>query len=233
MKPGETLHEFDERFSSIIVELTSLGKAFSNREIALKVMRALPREWDVKTVAMRESKDLNKLELHDLFADLKAYEFELGIRTEEEPSTSHPTKALAATVATPAVEEISIKKSAEIMSSEAMSLFVRKFGKFMRKNQSNLVNSHYKKDHTSDGQACFNCGKKAISLQNVTGPKRTAGNNLRSPGGSKTRRNPSRKRKIKRCSLLMKARANGRNQKANHLNLRKAQVKVMMKISNV
>ncbi|XP_075479472.1 uncharacterized protein LOC142520362 [Primulina tabacum] len=92
MKPGENLAEFDERFSSIIIELISLGKEYSNREIALKVMRALPREWDVKTIAMRESKDLNKLELHDLFADLKAYEFELGIRTEEEPSATQQTR---------------------------------------------------------------------------------------------------------------------------------------------
>ncbi|XP_073033741.1 uncharacterized protein [Primulina eburnea] len=79
IKPGETLTEFDERFSGIIIELISLGKYYSNREIVLRVMRALPREWDVKTIAMRESKDLNKLELHDLFTDLKAYEFELEI----------------------------------------------------------------------------------------------------------------------------------------------------------
>ncbi|XP_073041862.1 uncharacterized protein [Primulina eburnea] len=55
MKPGETLAEFDERLSGIIIELISLGKDYSNREIALKVMRALPREWDAKTIAMRES----------------------------------------------------------------------------------------------------------------------------------------------------------------------------------
>ncbi|XP_075494768.1 uncharacterized protein LOC142532335 [Primulina tabacum] len=44
MKPRETLVEFDERFSGIIIELISLGKDYSNREFALKVMRALPRE---------------------------------------------------------------------------------------------------------------------------------------------------------------------------------------------
>ncbi|XP_073057207.1 uncharacterized protein [Primulina eburnea] len=127
MKPGETLAEFDERFSNVIIELTSLGKEYSNREIALKVMRALPREWDVKTIAMRESKDLNKLELHDLYADLKAYEFELGIRTEEEPSTTQQTKALAAATVTLPVEESTSKKSTEQLSNEAMSLFVKKF----------------------------------------------------------------------------------------------------------
>ncbi|KZV27968.1 hypothetical protein F511_06443, partial [Dorcoceras hygrometricum] len=72
MKSGETMSEFDERFSSVVIDLTILGKEYNNRELALKVMRSLPKEWDVKTMAMRESKDLNKLELHDLFANLKA-----------------------------------------------------------------------------------------------------------------------------------------------------------------
>ncbi|XP_073033715.1 uncharacterized protein [Primulina eburnea] len=44
MRAGETMNEFDERFSSLVNELTALGKDFGNREIALKVMRALPRE---------------------------------------------------------------------------------------------------------------------------------------------------------------------------------------------
>ncbi|XP_073030753.1 uncharacterized protein [Primulina eburnea] len=120
MKPGETLTEFDERFSGIIIELISLGKDYSNREISLKVMRALPREWDVKTIAMQETKDLNKLELHDLFANLKAYEFELGIRIEEEPSTSQQTKALVASTVNLPVEESTSNKSAEKLSNEAM-----------------------------------------------------------------------------------------------------------------
>ncbi|KZV54172.1 hypothetical protein F511_36106 [Dorcoceras hygrometricum] len=44
MREGETMEEFDERFSVVVIELTSLGKEYSNRELALKVMRALPRE---------------------------------------------------------------------------------------------------------------------------------------------------------------------------------------------
>ncbi|KZV46243.1 hypothetical protein F511_08686, partial [Dorcoceras hygrometricum] len=97
IREEETMMEFDERFSSVVIQLTSLGKEYSNRVLALKVMRALPREWDVKTMAMRESKDLNKLELHDLFANLKAYEFERETRSEAGPSTSQPTKALDST----------------------------------------------------------------------------------------------------------------------------------------
>ena len=46
MKPGETMTEFDERFSNIVVELTSLGKTLGNKELASKVLRTLPKEWD-------------------------------------------------------------------------------------------------------------------------------------------------------------------------------------------
>ncbi|XP_073137677.1 uncharacterized protein [Henckelia pumila] len=37
MKTGETMNEFDERFSSIMIELNALGKSYSNREVALKL----------------------------------------------------------------------------------------------------------------------------------------------------------------------------------------------------
>ncbi|KZV38371.1 hypothetical protein F511_19892 [Dorcoceras hygrometricum] len=86
MKPEESMAEFDERFSCLVIELARLNKTYSNQDLALKVMRALSKKWDVKTMAMRESKHLNKMELHDLFANLKAYEFELETRAEAEPS---------------------------------------------------------------------------------------------------------------------------------------------------
>lgn len=44
---------------------------------------------------MRESKDIHKLKLHDLFADLKSYEFELQTR-DGEPSVPQITNALSA-----------------------------------------------------------------------------------------------------------------------------------------
>ncbi|KZV17316.1 hypothetical protein F511_03927 [Dorcoceras hygrometricum] len=148
MNDGETMIEFDERFSAVVIELNSLGKEYSNRELALKVMRALPREWDVKTMAMRESKDLNKLELHDLFANLKAYEFELETRSEA-PSTSQPTKALAATTTTEQCSP-STSKSADQLNDDVMSLFAKNFEKYLRRsfNPSSPYNNFNKSDKT-------------------------------------------------------------------------------------
>ncbi|XP_047309762.1 uncharacterized protein LOC124913206 [Impatiens glandulifera] len=41
---GKTMTEFDERFDNIVIELSTLGKTYSNREVVIKVMRALPKE---------------------------------------------------------------------------------------------------------------------------------------------------------------------------------------------
>ncbi|XP_073119700.1 uncharacterized protein [Henckelia pumila] len=170
MKSGETMNEFDERFNNIMIELNALGKSYRNREVALKVMRALPRGCDVKIVAMRESKDLDKIELHDLFADLKAYEFELGVRTEEETSTPQVTKALTA------ANEIPVTKTAEQITSDAMSLFFKNFGRFMRKNHKNFQRTNISifklKEPAEENRACYNCGKEGHFIANCTKPRK-------------------------------------------------------------
>ncbi|KZV24035.1 hypothetical protein F511_43588 [Dorcoceras hygrometricum] len=204
MKDGETMAEFVERFSAVVIELTSLGKEYSNRELALKVMRALPREWDVKTMTMRESKDLNKLELHDLFANLKAYEFELETRSEAGPSTSQPTKALAATTS----EQCSPStiKTVDQLSNDAMSLFIKKFGKYLRKyyNPSFSYNNAHKSDKVTTDHNCFNCGLPEHFAADCNRPKkedrfkRDEKKDDRSKERSKDRR--MRKRSDKRLS---------------------------------
>ncbi|XP_073153420.1 uncharacterized protein [Henckelia pumila] len=169
MKSGESMSEFDERVSGIVIELNALGKTYPNRKVILKVKQGLPKEWDVKTMAMRESKDLNKLELHDLFANLKPYEFELQTR-EEDQSTSKLTKALTAVkIESPAQPE----KTAEQLSSDAMSLFVKKFGKFIRRNQEgSYKRSFQKKDVVEEPRSCFNCGKIEHFIADCPKPKR-------------------------------------------------------------
>ncbi|KZV26476.1 hypothetical protein F511_36629 [Dorcoceras hygrometricum] len=170
MRDGETLAEFDERFSDVVIELTSLGKEYSNRELALKVMRALPREWDVKTMAMQGSKDLNKLELHDLFANLKAYEFELETRSEAGPSKSQPTKALAATTS----EQCSPRKSTEQISNDAISLFFENFGKFLRRSYNPYFsyNTANKSEKISTDMNCYICGRPGHFAADCNRPKK-------------------------------------------------------------
>ncbi|XP_073300264.1 uncharacterized protein [Primulina huaijiensis] len=43
MKIGESMHDYDERISGIINELNALGNVYSNKEVALKIVRGLPK----------------------------------------------------------------------------------------------------------------------------------------------------------------------------------------------
>ncbi|MDQ9785617.1 zinc finger CCHC domain-containing protein, partial [Serratia marcescens] len=151
MKPGEKIDSFDERFTTVVNELISLGKHLDNRELTIKVMRALPREWDIKTMAMRESKDLKKIPLHQLFEDLKTYEFEMSMRNEEstESSYKNTSQALKASRTDKASTstEAKAEKLVEQMSS-MMALFTKKYGKFVKPNAAKP-----KSEIT-----CFNCG---------------------------------------------------------------------------
>ncbi|KZV20906.1 hypothetical protein F511_14920 [Dorcoceras hygrometricum] len=100
-----------------------------------------------------------KMELHDLFTNLKAYEFELETRSEV-PSTSQPTKALAATTTTEQCSP-STSKSAEQFSDDVMSLFVKKFGKLMRRcfNLSSPYSNFHKSDKVTADMKFLNCDR--------------------------------------------------------------------------
>ncbi|XP_073120765.1 uncharacterized protein [Henckelia pumila] len=120
-------------------------------------------------MTMRESKDLNKLELHDLFADLKAYEFELQTG-EEDQSTSQLTKTLTAVKIESHAQP---EKTSEQLSSDAMSLFVKKFGKVIRRNQEgSYKRSFQKKDALEEPRICFNCGKVGHFIDDCPKPNR-------------------------------------------------------------
>lgn len=53
----------------------------------------------MKKIDMREYEDLNNLYVHDLFNNLKAYEFEIETRSGEQSIFNNQTKALTVTFA--------------------------------------------------------------------------------------------------------------------------------------
>ncbi|XP_073136954.1 uncharacterized protein [Henckelia pumila] len=65
---------------------------------------------------------------------------------------------------------------AEQISSDAMLLFVKKFGRFMRKNHSNFqranISSFKPKEPVEENRTCYNCVKEGHFIADCTKPKK-------------------------------------------------------------
>ncbi|KAK4483979.1 hypothetical protein RD792_011191 [Penstemon davidsonii] len=96
MKSGETIEQMDTRFTKILNEVLRLSKKFSDKEITMKVRKALPPKFNMKVTAMEESRDLGKISFSELFSSLKAYEYKLPRMGIDESSGSDLTAALIA-----------------------------------------------------------------------------------------------------------------------------------------
>ncbi|XP_047335559.1 uncharacterized protein LOC124939092 [Impatiens glandulifera] len=139
MRPKKSMNEYCDRFTSIVNDLSLMGKTYDKKETIIKALRALPSAWDVKTMVMSESMSLHKMQLHDIFEDLKAYKFEMNSRNEDEPLISNVTKALLSSVEPAAPNPI---KSAEQFSEDAMAMLAKKFKRFMRMSQPSYNNNN-------------------------------------------------------------------------------------------
>lgn len=67
MKSDENIEKFDYRFTEILNEMENLGKEYSQKERNLNILRELQGEWDMKVAAIRESNDLSKISISELF----------------------------------------------------------------------------------------------------------------------------------------------------------------------
>ena len=82
MKSEEFLQDMITRFTTVVNELISLGKVYTTEEQVDKVLRILPRSWEIKVTAIREAKDLTNMSLDELVGNLKTYEMNVDKRGE-------------------------------------------------------------------------------------------------------------------------------------------------------
>ncbi|KAG5584817.1 hypothetical protein H5410_045251 [Solanum commersonii] len=59
------------RFTTVVNEIISLGKVYTTEEQVDKVLRTLPRSWEIKVTAIREAKDLTNMTLNELVPPTK------------------------------------------------------------------------------------------------------------------------------------------------------------------
>ncbi|XP_019181974.1 PREDICTED: uncharacterized protein LOC109177128 [Ipomoea nil] len=87
MLPNEAVTDMELRFARLMSDLSDLRKELSEKEKNLKILRGLPKSWEMKVTAMRDHRDMKTTNTTKIFSDLKAYEFEHEPKDADEPET--------------------------------------------------------------------------------------------------------------------------------------------------
>ncbi|KAA0035666.1 gag-pol polyprotein [Cucumis melo var. makuwa] len=80
MSEDETVSEYNERVLEIANESLLLGKKIPDSKILHKVLRSLPRKFDMKVTTIEEAHDITKLKLDELFGYLLTFEMAISHR---------------------------------------------------------------------------------------------------------------------------------------------------------
>ncbi|XP_031127580.1 uncharacterized protein LOC116029672 [Ipomoea triloba] len=133
LNPKESKTDMEARFIKLLMEINDLDeKKLSQKEINLKILRGLPKSWEMKVVAMRDHRDLKTTSTTQIFSDLKAYEFEKETLNDEEPETRN-IALIANHQPSSSTPRSNTNSSPDLFTDDQFALFMRKFKRFMRK----------------------------------------------------------------------------------------------------
>nr|XP_027193509.1 uncharacterized protein LOC113788187 [Cicer arietinum] len=176
MQEGETIDEMYSRFTTIVNEMRSLGKAYTVQERVRKIMRCLPIIWRPMVTAISQAKNLESLPLEELIGTLRAHEVVL-----QEDKPVKKGKAIALKVSqdkiTVPVEEESEEN--EQGDADEVTFLTRRIQKMMRRRdqiKKGFQNRNPKTEIDKSQVTCFGCNKlghyKAECPSNKNPPKR-------------------------------------------------------------
>ncbi|XP_019153476.1 PREDICTED: uncharacterized protein LOC109149937 [Ipomoea nil] len=72
MMPSVAITDMELKFTKLMGDLTDLGKEPTEKEKNLKILRGLPKSWDMKVTVMRDHRDMKTTSTSKIFSDLKA-----------------------------------------------------------------------------------------------------------------------------------------------------------------
>jgi len=134
MSENETIDEMYARFTTIVNEMRSLGKAYSIHERVRKILKCLPSMWRPMVTAITQAKDLKSMNLEDLIGSLRAHEV---VHQGDKPVKKVKSLALKASQQTSSVTEDDVQETQEIEEAEdELALISKRIQRMMmRRNQ--------------------------------------------------------------------------------------------------
>ena len=122
MKKDESFDEFYAKLKDIVNPAFNLGETIPEPKIMRKVLRSLLKRFHAKIIAIKESKDIDKIPLIELVGNLQTYEFWLTRIGKTSKSKSMALKATSSDT----------DESSDNEDSKIKSYITRQFKKFMK-----------------------------------------------------------------------------------------------------
>ncbi|KAL2347698.1 hypothetical protein Fmac_001698 [Flemingia macrophylla] len=162
MSQGEIIMDVQKRFTHIVNNLKGLDKKFDEEEVNVKILKSLNRKWQPTVTAITESKNLSQMTSAELFGKLREYEMDM-FRIFDEEQKDNKARDLALKTGSDSSESESTSCESGT-DEEEIRLIVKKFKKFMRKNNNrkrqNFSRKNFKKNENSSTKfTCYECGK--------------------------------------------------------------------------
>ena len=151
MEEDESFDEFYAKLKDIVNSAFNLGETILEPKIVRKVLRFLSERFHTKIIAIKESKDIDKIPLTELVGNLQTYELGLTKIGKSGKSKSMALKAKSSDT----------DESSNNEDSKMKSYISRQFKKFME----NANGKGFNKDHRQSSSSQFKSqdkGKKDV-----------------------------------------------------------------------
>lgn len=164
MKEEESIQEFHMNILEIANTSGALGEKMCDEKLVRKILRSLPKRFDMKVVAIEEAHDISKKKVDEIVGSLQT--FEMGFKNNE--STEKKNKSIALVSNTEdEPEESEIGTDKEL--TKAIAILGRQFNKIMKrmdqKPKSNNKNSNFDSSKDSDSSRKTKSDDKGKGIQ--------------------------------------------------------------------
>ncbi|XP_009356290.2 uncharacterized protein LOC103947158 [Pyrus x bretschneideri] len=82
MNEGESLSVYLTRMTDIVNQMKTLGEELSNQRLVQKILISLPKSYDSIASIIKETKDLDSIEVQEVIGTLKGYEQRLNMHSD-------------------------------------------------------------------------------------------------------------------------------------------------------
>ncbi|MCH79532.1 gag-pol polyprotein [Trifolium medium] len=82
MKDDERIHDFHMNLMDIANSSESLGEKMSEEKLVRKILRSLPKRFDMKVTAVEEANDISEMKVDEVIGSLQTFEVAMNDRAE-------------------------------------------------------------------------------------------------------------------------------------------------------